>query len=326
MRAPVRFAAPALLLAASLLAGCSAAPAPEPPAPDDAPSEPSAPPAGEAAGVACLLLDSAALEAIVADGSAWVVAADEGTSCHWVSETGVRLEIELRPIDAFDSAAGLADLGGAKALSDADGYVEVWQPAGGPRIGEDFAEATVIARLDSGDALLGDALPRIAYEAALAHENLPASAFTGEGGTAAGEAPGIDYIGDVVEARFSGTVPSTGNSFGIELTEQDVEEAALPAAVIMYCGPGDGLLTSGIYRLQIADIRVTDGVTNVSMEATERVDGPGRYPGALTIHEADGDRFELAGELAIDEGMLSGSFEMYSGSTLVEGEWECLLR
>ena len=144
--------------------------------------------------------------------------------------------------------------------------------------------------------------------------------------TSSASVPTVEYIGDLVGVSIQGEVSSTGNSFGIRVTADDVEEAGLPTATMIYCVGGTdsgGSLGLGQYLVSALDLRIEDGVRMASLSATEEVTGPGTYPGTLQLSEADGDQFTLEGDLSIAAGMLTGSFELASGSAVITGTWAC---
>lgn len=278
---------------------------------------------------ACGLLDTATLQTVTGrDG--WTVTSDEWSYCQFGNGDDI-LDLQVLAIEAYDSLAGVTDRGKVKVVQAGDGVSEAWTQAGGPSYGGDFLEGTIGIR-QTPVQLDEDTLTSLVYEAALNHENSPVTSFKRDGVLLSAEeattaSPSVEYNSELTSVWMEGAVASTGKTFSIEVTADDVEAASSPATVMIYCVGGvadqsDAPITSNLYFVAATDLRITSGVTNFALSAAD-VDGPGTYSADMDIGQADGSSFSFEGEIQIAEGMLTGTYRMDAQGTTVDGQWEC---
>jgi len=246
--------------------------------------------------------------------------------------------LEVHPASAYDALAASTpsetelvevDAGAAGMLALADPatgtYLAVWAPAG--------ADGAVAVR-QSPLKLPNDALVALAETAAIAYENAPvgpAGEETAAGGGATTGGPGsVQAPADLAAVRIAGTVGATGNRFAIEVTGEDVVSANSPATTMIVCvggTDGGGLLGRDAYAVSALDLRITDGVVQADVTATEAVRGPGTYAASVTVRQADGSSFDLTGTMTIDPDLLAGTFRVQDrAGNGVDGDWICLPR
>lgn len=88
------------------------------------------------------------------------------------------------------------------------------------------------------------------------------------------------------------------------------------------CGAEDG--TTDTYEVLVSD-NLHEDVTWVRLAATETVEGPGEYAATLARIGADDDSAMDAadGTMRIDDGLLSGEFDVAADGVRLAGTWEC---